>query len=67
MNNNNLKNRKSTVDAWNQKIDEIFTKRGLKSVWVDRTVSNVIMYPKPSKEQESLSKSANINKKSEKL
>ena len=66
MKNNNTNTPKSRVDTWNQKIDEIFTKHGLKLVWGNKAGSSVTMYPKQSKEQESLNKSANINKKSEK-
>ena len=69
MSNNNMKTEKSTADICRQKIEEFFMKNGLKLVHKDDRVgqTNVTMYPKPSKEQESLNKSANINKKSEKL
>ena len=67
MANKDLKVTQLTRDTWDQAIDEMLMSLGLTVVEGTKTGSSVTMYPKQSKEQESLSKSANINKKSEKL
>ena len=66
MNNNNTKETKLTHDTCRQILEEKFMKAGLKLVHKDDRVgqTNVTMYPKQSKEQESLNKSANMNNKS---
>ena len=66
MKDKNLKVTQSTRDTWDQAIDEMLKSLGLTIVYGTKTGSSVTMYPKQSKEQESLNKSANINKKSEK-
>ena len=64
MKNKNTKKTKSTHDIWDQILEEKFMKAGLKLVWGNKAGTSVTMYPKQSKEQESLNKSANMNNKS---